>query len=79
MAKMFGKSLIANDEWLLKNFIFEGYFDGGYDGDSLSVDSVGLMDELMKIYLTDIVYETIAEIQFESGPVSDPPASGYFV
>ncbi len=52
MAKMFGKSLIANDEWLLKNFIFEGYFDGGYDGDSLSVDSVGLMDELMKIYLS---------------------------
>ena len=62
---------MANDEWLLKNFVYEGFFDGGVDHESNSVTSVGLMDELIKCYLHDIVYDTLAEIQFESGPVQD--------
>ena len=63
---MFGKSLIENDEWLLKNFIFEGYSDGGEDQESGSVKSVGFLDELIKCYLLDIIYDTMAEIQFEN-------------
>jgi hypothetical protein len=77
--KLFGKSLLANDDWLLKNFVYEGFFDGGVDQESNSVTSVGLMDELIKCYLHDIVYDTMAEIQFESGPVQDGNRSDYFI
>jgi hypothetical protein len=51
---MFGKSLLANDEWLLKNFVYEGFFEGGVVHEKNSVTSVGLMDELIKCYFHDI-------------------------
>jgi len=77
--KLYGKSLLANDDWLMKNFVNDGFFDGGLADDSNSVMSVGFGDELIECYLHDIIYDTLAEIQFESGPVKEGNISGYFI
>jgi hypothetical protein len=45
--KLNGKSLLANDDWLMKNFVYDGFFDGGLADDSNSVMSVGFGDELI--------------------------------
>jgi hypothetical protein len=37
---LFGKALLAKDEWLLKNFDYETFFDGGVVHELNSVTSL---------------------------------------